>query len=87
VSKTIATVNLAHTVTSKSSIMIAPVGFGEVGVHTVKVVLWDYSPGDSGKNPSASFDITVTNSAPKFSIPVLPNVSCQMNFVNLQTIT
>ena len=87
VSKTIATVNLASTVPSNSVIMIAPVGFGEVGVHTVQVVLWDYSADNSGKNPSASFDITVTNSAPKFSIPDLPNVTCQMNFVNLQTIT
>ncbi len=67
-------------------LIVAPVGFGEVGVHNLEVVLWDYSAGTSGYTNTA-WTVTVTNTAPYFNVPVLPNATIQMNFVGLYIVT
>jgi hypothetical protein len=48
-SKVTATVNvIAYSSAITGPLVVAPVGFGEVGVHNLEVVLWDYSAGTSG---------------------------------------
>ncbi len=50
VSKTTATVNvIAYYDQLANNIIIAPVGFTEVGDHILDLVLWDYSLGTSGR--------------------------------------
>ena len=71
---------------SANSIVISPVGFGEVGVHTIDLVLWDYSLGTSGRTP-VSMSVTVTNSAPFFTVATMPSVKAQMNRVTNYVVT
>ena len=59
-------------------IVVAPVGFSEVGSHNMEIVLWDYSIGTSGKTID-TWQVIVTNSAPFFTVPIMPNISVQMN--------
>ena len=67
-------------------LIVAPVGFGEVGVHNLEVVLWDYSLGTSGYTKSP-WTITVTNTAPYFNVPILPNATIQMNFISYYSVS
>jgi hypothetical protein len=39
---------IAYSSAITGPLVVAPVGFGEVGVHNLEVVLWDYSAGTSG---------------------------------------
>jgi hypothetical protein len=51
-SKIGASANLNIIVTNENfgPIIVAPVGFGEVGDHIIEIILWDYSPRASDKN-------------------------------------
>jgi len=48
--------------------------------------LWDYSAGTSGYTKTP-WTVTVTNTAPFFNIPILPNATVQMNFVGLYSVS
>ncbi len=67
-------------------LIVAPVGFGEVGVHNLEVVLWDYSLGTSGYT-KIPWTVTVTNTAPYFNVPILPNATIQMNFIGFYSVS
>jgi hypothetical protein len=73
---------IAYSSAIAGPLVVAPVGFGEVGVHNLEVVLWDYSTGTSGYTKTP-WTVTVTNTAPFFNVPILPNATIQMNFIGL----
>ena len=77
---------IAYSSADAGPLIIAPVGFGEVGVHNLEVVLWDNSPGTSGMTKTP-WTVTVTNTAPFFNVLVLPNATIQMNFINLYSVS
>jgi hypothetical protein len=52
----------------------------------MEVVLWDYSLGTSGYTKTL-WTVTVTNSAPFFNVPILPNATIQMNFIGYYSVT
>lgn len=51
----------------------------------MEVVLWDYSIGTSGYTKTP-WTITVTNTAPNFNVPILPNATVQLNVVSLYSV-
>ncbi len=51
----------------------------------MEVVLWDYSYSSTGYT-KIPWTINVTNTAPFFNVPILPNASVQMNFTTLYSI-
>ena len=75
VSKTTATtdVNIFAYVPS-GPLRVSPTQFAEVGIHTLNVVLWDYATDGSGKT-FTPWTINVTNTAPRFNSPILPNAT------------
>jgi hypothetical protein len=48
--------------------------------------LWDGSLDTSGYT-SVPWTVTVTNTAPFFNIPILPNVTIKMNFIGLYPVS
>ena len=44
----------------------------------MEILLWDYSSGTSGKTVE-TWQVIVTNSAPFFTVPIMPNISVPMN--------
>jgi hypothetical protein len=86
ISKVTATANvIAYASALPGPLIVAPVAFAEVGVHNIEVILSDYSPGTTWLTKTP-WTITVTNSAPYFNVPVLPNATVQMNFVTLYVV-
>jgi hypothetical protein len=77
---------IAYSSAIAGPLIVAPVGFGEVGVHNLEVVLWDYSAGTSGYTKTP-WTVTVTNTAPFFNVPILPNATIQMNFIGLYSVS
>ena len=80
-SKTRAIDNVNILITSPSGpIVVSPMSFGEVGIHYLKVKLWDYTSDVSGYTEDY-WTINVTNTAPYFNVALLPIVSVKMNEV------
>ena len=52
----------------------------------MKIVLWDYITDASGYTYN-DWTITVTNSAPYFNVPTLPNISVYLNHVGDYEVT
>jgi hypothetical protein len=48
----------------------------------MEVVLWDYTTGYA----KTLWTVTVTNSAPFFNVPILPNATIQMNFIGYYSV-
>ena len=49
ISKSLASDNVNVSITSPAGpIVVSPIRFSEVGIHYIKVILWDYTKGSSG---------------------------------------
>lgn len=56
------------TLTNPNLLAISPVGFTEIGTHTIKIILAD----SCGNSLTNDLTIIVTNTAPYFTVPTLP---------------